>query len=263
MNPLTLAVSKVNIGSSSSATGFFYRSGDDIFFITNKHVVKDKNDNYYDLCIFQNYLMIDRKVKSGASLSIRSDIVQHITFFHENDDVDIAVLWIIGNKGFVRNLSELTNDDQIRTICCLNDIGQTDISAEVADNVFIIGYPFGISAERGISHGSPKPIWKCGTIATEMSLNYDVNNLGSFLIDATGQQGNSGSPVVAYAGSGSGMIKTSDGGITMLSGGGLIYKILGIMSAILIVPSSNEKSDLCVIWKKKLIDEIIKKIMNN
>ena len=263
MNPLTLAVSKVTIGSGGSATGFFYRNGENIFFVTNKHVVKNQSGGYYNLCIYPNFLMLGDGVKSGAQLVFTSDIVRNITFFHENDDVDVAVLWIIGNRGFVKELSVLTNNDQIRSICCLNDLRQTDISAEVADNAFIIGYPHGHSAEKGNLHGSPKPIWKCGTIATEMSLNYDVNNLGSFLIDATGQQGNSGSPVVAYAGSGSGMFKTSDGGITMLSGGGLIYKILGIMSAILIWPSSNDKSDLCFVWKKVLIDEIINKIIDN
>ncbi len=262
MNPLTLAVSKVIVGTNGSATGFFYKSGEDIFFITNNHVVKNSS-GYNDLIIYPNFVTSYGMAKSGAQLAIQANHAQNVSYHHFNSQVDLAVLWIIGINGFAKNLAEITNDTQVQSICCINDIKQTDISAEVADNAFIIGYPHGHSAETGTPHGSPKPIWKCGTIATEMSLNYDANNYGSFLIDATGQQGNSGSPVVAYCGTGSGMFKTSDGGIVMQAGGGLIYRFLGVMSAILIKPSTQEKSDLCLVWKKKLIDEILSKVRSS
>lgn len=258
MNPLTLAVSKVIIENRGSATGFFYKRGDDIFFITNKHVVLNEG-GYNNLTIYPNFIISNNNIYTGCSFTIPAERVSNISYHHSNDQVDIAALWIIGANGFVQNITEATTNADIRSICCINDMKQTDISAEVADNAFIIGYPHGHSAETGIPHGSPKPIWKCGTIATEMSLNYDADNCGSFLIDATGQQGNSGSPVVAYAGVGNGMFKTANGGIVMKAGGGLIYKFLGVMSAILISPKAQpqEKSDLCLVWKVHLIDEIL------
>lgn len=258
MNPLTLAVSKVIINNNGSATGFFYKSGGDIFFITNKHVVVNK-DGYNSLIIYPNFTKSNGMIISGGKFNIPAEGISNITYHHSNNRVDIAALWIIGTNGFAKNITDAITNVNIQSICCINDMEQVDISAEVADNAFIIGYPHGHNAEKGISHGSPKPIWKCGTIATEMSLNYDADNCGSFLIDATGQQGNSGSPVVAYAGMGNGMFKTANGSIVMQAGGGLIYKILGVMSAILINPGTepHEKSDLCLVWKKHLIDEIL------
>jgi len=263
MNPLTLAVSKViilaNGNGSASATGFFYKRGEDIFFITNKHVVKS-GVNFNDLTINPNYWVRDGHCKAGTKITIRANDLQRITYLHTDNQVDIAVLWIIGINGFVNKLTDLTNDLQVSSILCINSIKQTEISAEVADNAFIIGYPHGHNAELGRHLETPIPIWKCGTIATEMSLNYDANNSGSFLIDATGQQGNSGSPVIAYGGVGNGMFKTANGGIVMQAGGGLVYRLLGVMSAILINPTTHERSDLCLVWKKELIDEIINSI---
>lgn len=262
MNPLTLAVSKVLVGETGSATGFFYKNGDDIFLVTNKHVVRNK-DGYNNLTIFPNFILKNNQVNSGFCFKIPADVLATKSYHHIKKEVDISVIWIIGNNGIAQNLQAITNDIQAQSICCINDLEQTDICAEVADSAFIIGYPHGYSAETGRRHGSPKPIWKCGTIATEMSLNFDAGNYGSFLIDATGQAGNSGSPVVAYGGVGSGMFKTSTGGVVMQAGGGLVYKLLGIMSAILIQPTTSEKSDLCLVWKKKLIDEILNNIKSS
>ena len=69
MNPLTLAVSKVIIENRGSATGFFYKRGDDIFFITNKHVVLNEG-GYNNLTIYPNFIISNNNIYTGCSFTI-------------------------------------------------------------------------------------------------------------------------------------------------------------------------------------------------
>jgi len=245
MNPLTLAVSKVivNENPNCTATGFFYKYNNITYFVTNKHVVQnaDQNGDWFDsIKIFPNRTIGEARWLSGESVLIGKEELKRKCQFHVNQTVDICVI-----------------PTDYRDVECINRMPQTDLVCELSDDVFIIGYPHGHNSESGKLSGSPKPIWKRGTIATEMSLEWDECKLGSFLIDATGQRGNSGSPVVSYIRAGSGVFKTQDGSMIMQSGG-FTYRLLGIMSAGLHMRGiSVQQSDLIVVWRESLIENII------
>ena len=246
MNPLTLAVSKVivNENPGTTATGFFYKYNNTTYFVTNKHVVQNAEQNWdwFDsIRIFPNRTVGETGWSSSESVLIRKGELEQTCQFHVNQAVDICVM-----------------PTNYQDVFCINSMPQTDLVCELSDDVFIIGYPHGHTSEVGKPTGSPKPIWKRGTIATEMSLEWDECKLGSFLIDATGQRGNSGSPVVSYIRAGSGVFKTQDGMMIMQSGG-FTYRFLGIMSAILHEPYvKKELSDLNLVWRESLIKEIMK-----
>jgi hypothetical protein len=84
-----------------------------------------------------------------------------------------------------------------------------------ASNVSIVGFPFGLAQGAGL------PIWKTGTIASDLDVDY--GGLPQFLVDCTGRSGMSGSPVFARATSG---FATSQA--AMKIGGGVTDRFLGI-----------------------------------
>lgn len=98
----------------------------------------------------------------------------------------------------------------------------------VADDVSIIGYPFGITGGEGF------PIWSRGTIATELDFDHDA--LPMFLIDSRTRPGQSGSPVMWY--SSHGMIPV-EGGWQLNDGTAPPLTLLGIYSGRI-----NDQSDL-------------------
>ncbi|HEX8350642.1 MAG TPA: hypothetical protein VF598_11810, partial [Hymenobacter sp.] len=85
--------------------------------------------------------------------------------------------------------------------------------AEVADDVYILGYPFGIAMSQTL------PVWKRASIATEP--RFDYRELPRLLVDTATRSGMSGSPVVfmrtGWHGSANGQL-TSDSMLGTITG---------------------------------------------
>lgn len=68
-------------------------------------------------------------------------------------------------------------------------------NSKLGDEVFFVGFPFGIGTERGLllsgylAEGSPNPLVRSGSIA------WKSDNSSEFLLDAFSYGGNSGSPI--------------------------------------------------------------------
>jgi hypothetical protein len=120
---------------------------------------------------------------------------------------------------------------------------------EVADDVFVIGYPFG----KGGLEIPILPVWKRASIASEPSLSYYTDGRDCFLIDTTTRSGMSGSPVIAYK---TGAFRTTDSDRLSVVPNGFASKLLGVYSG-RIDGYSKDDSFVGVIWKEKLINEII------
>ncbi len=125
----------------------------------------------------------------------------------------------------------------------LNDSGPL-ISYDIAENISVIGFPFGLTA------GGYFPIWINGFIASEPEIDY--KNLSIFLIDCRTCEGNSGSPVISYRCRGT--LVTMENGNSIKSDGP-VYRFLGIYSG-----SNNEKSDIGIDWKRNAIKELVDSI---
>ena len=97
------------------------------------------------------------------------------------------------------------------------------------DPVNIVGFPLGETQGGGL------PIWKTGTIASDLDINY--GGKAKFLVDATARSGMSGSPV--YARRFTAQDKTgSTNGVT---------KFLGIYS------EENQALELGAVWKAEAV----------
>lgn len=156
------------------------------------------------------------------------------TWFEHPDlgcNVDVGVLPI----------SELPKE-VFDMLSAVDEVGpNSDSPLEVGESVFVLGFPFGITA------GNYLPIWKAATIASEPEVNY--NQLPLMLIDTATRPGMSGSPVIQY-------IRRP---ISLIDNGKLYRfraSFVGVYSGRL-VGSDSLDAQLGLVWKAKCINDII------
>jgi hypothetical protein len=121
---------------------------------------------------------------------------------------------------------------------------------EVSDDVFVLGYPFGITDPLEY------PIWKKGSIATEPAIAF--KGLPRMLIDTATRSGMSGSPVIIKR---TGIHPTLEDPERFGTATGFV----GVYSGRYGVEKENlnkdslEKEDvqLGIVWRKEVIEEII------
>ena len=119
---------------------------------------------------------------------------------------------------------------------------------DVMDNVFVIGYPWGISAT--IERGGGIPLYKRGSIASDPIIDY--RRLPSLLIDCRTTTAMSGSPVIA---SHSGVLMP-EGQMTDDSIIGTSTSFLGVYSGRLTDNENEDISEIGVVWKESGLKEI-------
>jgi hypothetical protein len=127
----------------------------------------------------------------------------------------------------------------------INNVSFTDFRVEISQDVYIVGFP------RGITGAGKFPIWKRGSVASEPEI--DLDHLPKILIDSMTREGMSGSPVfvqyVGYHGDDPENPKGSDWF-------GMARKFLGVYSGRL--PGQDEfEAHLGIVWKESIIDQII------
>jgi hypothetical protein len=120
----------------------------------------------------------------------------------------------------------------------------TQFNEWVADDAFVIGYPF---SERPLGQF---PIWKRASIASEPNL--DVDGLPKMYIDTATRPGLSGSPVVMQR---IGIHGGTGGVLTGTEIIGRIRNFIGVYSGR--VGNDETKAQLGIVWKARVIDEII------
>jgi len=110
------------------------------------------------------------------------------------------------------------------------DLGlrSSDVPLAPGDPVNIVGFPFGETQGGGL------PIWKTGTIASDLDINY--GGKAKFLVDTTARSGMSGSPVYARR------FHQSDKNGTAES-----TKFLGVYS------EENQALELGAVWKAEAV----------
>jgi hypothetical protein len=126
----------------------------------------------------------------------------------------------------------------------INKISFDEEKEEVADEAFVVGYPFNDTTYLQM------PIWKKASIASEPDIN--IEQLPKFLIDTATRSGLSGSPVIMQRIGVHGMV---DGKMVATSSIGRIRKFSGIYSGR--IGDDELKAQLGIVWKARVIDEII------
>jgi hypothetical protein len=124
----------------------------------------------------------------------------------------------------------------------INKLKSDDLAVTVGMDVFVIGYPYGLSAAE-------LPVWKRGSIASEPEVTDEAQQY--VLIDTASRPGMSGSPVIRRT---YGSHLMSSGSSTM--GDPLKTKFIGVYSGRL---TSKDPLDaqLGMMWSAKLLSEIV------
>ena len=226
----------------SSATSFSYVKSEKKYLVTNYHVAYGRNP-ITNKPIMVNAALPNRLViyyisKEGRQLTyyIKFDEFENPFKYikKKNRTVDIAVCPL---KDF--------NGVAINEVCCLfPEIEyRENITLEITEELFVLGYPKGISALY-------TPIWKKASVASEPEV--PIDEMACFYIDSSTRDGMSGAPVIFY--NKNGQCKTTD--VLFQISNSKIFKFEGIYSG----RDSNQElgiTQLGVVWKKELIDEII------
>ena len=115
-----------------------------------------------------------------------------------------------------------------------------NVELYAGQDVFIIGYPFGPVT------GTPLPIWKRGSIASEPRIH--IGGLNKVFVDTAGRRGMSGSFVVAQ-----------HNGLFYPQGKppffGVARRLLGIYSGR--VSPSEVEAQLGIVWHREEIDKTV------
>lgn len=231
----------------SSGTGFIYEKNDAKYLITNWHNVTGRSP-VDGKCLSETMAVPDMistlfRIKDNVGACSR----EHLPLY--SDEEREAPIWLEhpthGSNIDVVAIplaSAITDKYQLFPI---NKIEfSTTYKTEVADDAFIVGYPFSDTPCLQL------PIWKRASVASEPDV--DLDQLPKFLVDTATRSGLSGSPVI--------MQRVGLHGATgeKLTGPELIGRIrnfVGIYSGR--VGVDETKAQLGVVWKANVIDEII------
>jgi hypothetical protein len=222
----------------SSGTGFTVAGPTGPLLITNRHNVTGRNQ------------------ETGAPLSPTGGIPNAILIWHNvagklGQWTSIVEPLYAGDKPLWREHPILGPQGDLVALPLRNVAGvelisydlappQHEIQLGPAEPVSVIGFPFGMTA------GGVFGVWATGFLASEPAV--DFNGLPIQLIDCRTRPGQSGSPVIAYRGSG--LVSLANG--AQAAFGGPIWNLVGVYSG-----RVNAESDLGIVWKVSAIRQLV------
>lgn len=241
VNRIELFNDKTHLGS---ATGFLTMKGNDHYLVTNWHVLSGRKP-FDGQPISKGLLTPNRLVLYHLTKNLQQGWEFGVQLYDKND----KSLWVQhpnGQKYDVAAIKIFPYDEDLGARPISVDSAKVDMATPIGTEVFIIGYPF------GISHSGAFPLWKTGHIASEPQLPY--NDLPAFLIDATTRSGMSGSPVIARKSS----YQSLSG--EMRIEGRAIDKFMGIYSGRIDRTTGEDSklsTELGFVWHPKVILEML------
>jgi len=223
-----------------SATGFFYERNNNLFLVTNQHVVRDEVHNVIPDTLRLKLHTDPNDIGKNADFDIALyNGNQHSWKIHtSHSDADIAVIKLdkaaLVGKFFVKAWSSQA-------------FLPKQYSLHPGDDVFIMGYPLGFYDTK-----NNIPIFRNAMIASTYGVPFQ--GLPLFLTDANLHPGTSGSPVITKPKS----TWVDDQGNTALVTG-TTYYLVGVHSATLgVTPVGKPEIPLGLgaAWNAELVEEI-------
>jgi len=231
----------------SSGTGFIYERDNIKYLVTNWHNVSGRDPNT-GKCLSETLAVPDM-----VSTMFR-DIAQPANGFREHiplysdSGMQRPIWYEHPTHGRSVDVVAIPLSDALQTRCRLFPINRVEFDSqfkeEVADDAFVIGYPFSDITYLLL------PIWKRASIASEPDV--DLDQLPKLLIDTATRPGLSGSAVIMQRVGIHGMQGGTFRGTEIF---GRIRKFIGIYSGR--VGADEAKAQLGIVWKARVIDEII------
>ena len=227
-----------------TATCFFVKRHDTTYLITNWHVVTGKHPRTLAIEHPQGVCPDQMKVEVFKD----QDNVERADFFVDlyakggtplwrehpihRQNVDVVAIEVVIPDGLAISYVE----------DCIEPFNEKT-QAGIADDVFVVGYPFGLSVADKF------PIWKRASVASEPIL--DAEGLPLIYVDTATRSGMSGSPVVYRQRRGISVINKEKQHFSRF-----FMSFVGVYSGRI-----GENKDFTVqlgkVWKASVIDEII------
>ncbi|HTV27708.1 MAG TPA: hypothetical protein VMF32_07985, partial [Xanthobacteraceae bacterium] len=172
----------------STATGFYYKFQGKIFLITTWHNVSGRDTNTLQPISDHGGLPDRMKILIGCRGHVGEWEEMDIPLYQDQDSVEQGseAVWLehcVDHQKIdvVAIPIPVPEWAEVHTIDIVNTAPR--MLLRISAEVFVLGYPRGISGGRGF------PIWKRASIATEPAINLDGPRL---LIDTATRQGMSG-----------------------------------------------------------------------
>jgi hypothetical protein len=225
------------------ATSIVWSTHSQLFLVTNWHVASglhpetgqpiSRSGSTPDRLVVQIRHSDNMASLSGLEIPLHDRQGRPVWLEHANhgSKVDVAAI-------------PIKLDDTAR-VFPINEFEYADFRFEVSQEVFIIGFPRGITSAGGL------PIWKKASIASEPYS--DLHGLPKLLVDSATREGMSGSPAIAqYVG----VHAENPPKLGPDDWFGQGRRFLGIYSGR--TPTSDElDAQLGYVWKANAIEEIV------
>jgi hypothetical protein len=218
--------------SIGSATAFVLQKNHNYYLVTSRHVVlmcaEDTNPNNVGgwICADRLKILHNTAGRLGDWFWVEEDLyddskhkrwLEHPTLGASADLVALPLKNTSGVEFYPLDLALRNSDMQLAP----------------GDPVNIVGFPLGETQGGGL------PIWKTGTIASDLDINY--GGKAKFLVDATARLGMSGSPVYARR-----FAQDKSGGANPVG----VTKFLGVYS------EENQALELGAVWKAEAVSAL-------
>ncbi|MBX3045538.1 MAG: trypsin-like peptidase domain-containing protein [Anaerolineales bacterium] len=234
------------------ATGFTYTKGGQNFLITNWHNVTGRNP--------ASDKLINSELMEPTSLAIWFH-----TKINEEELTWKPIQYQLHNKaGKPQWLEHPTYGSSVDVVAIpltlpeeielfpINETNFSDFRIQVSQDVFVLGFP------RGITGSGKLPIWKRGSIASEPTANLD--GLPKCLIDTATREGMSGAPVFVRF---TGIYMKDPKKLAADDWLGQGDQFLGIYSGRIIERTDELAAQLGIVWKAQVIDEILSTVVKD
>lgn len=253
----TLVILMENGEQKSLGTGFFYQSDEENFFLaTNFHVITGIGPlERQRKPLIGDSIIIQLRDRAGNLITKTLPLYQEgnpLWLEHPTDKEADVVLLPLKNSFF--------SNTGVRTVSKAVKI--TDVQINPSSPVVLIGYPHGYHDQTNYL-----PIWKTGSIASEIEIDFDGKKL--IVVDISAFPGMSGSPAFYVTHSG---YLTKDGNMIMEIG--MKIHFLGVYASMQMLNSDlyleqvtnnsnfkvshSESLQLGHVWKAELLEEIVK-----
>lgn len=231
----------------SCGTCFFFKHIGKTFLVSNWHNLSGRDPHTgqplskYAAIPDEVKVMIPLKGKLGFSgwgqFRLIDDDDRNLWLEHPlTSRIDVAILEVeIPENLEPRYVSDIKNDPYLELA--------------VAGDVFIVGYPLGITVAETL------PLWKRASFASEPGI--DVDNLPKYLVDTATREGMSGSPVFARSSYIKGGLDVSGDSFEDNRPWSVAhqYSFIGVYSGRL--GQDTFQAQLGIVWKSRVIEEII------
>ena len=273
LDPLSLSAVPCSTHTSGGqrvdqATAFLYEAMDgQLHLVTNWHVVTSRNPEEPTKsrtavtpetlrCLVHKRQRPDSRGQKHIRLSQLATVDVHLNSadgnnpaWREHPDfrhrVDVVALDVTDT--FLRDVHAFNVVNQIKRF-------DKRFCGDVTDDVFVVGYPFGLSGST--YQPGALPLYKRGSIASEPSVSF--GELPRLLIDCRTYKGMSGSPVVvAHRG-----MWRPDGEFSDNTVIGTVENLLGCYSGRLdrrSATASEGVSEIGVVWKWQAVEDVVER----